>query len=615
MTDLLFQMALSNACFALALAIVATVVAAKARRPQLTYMLWLLVFIKLLTPPVLTIPLDAFSLSLDDMVLAGEDLGVDEQSASAETASAASLSSRLAALAHQAKPWLVATWLAGSLLVLAGSVVRVLRFNHLLLAESEAAPEPLQTAAAKLARRLGLDRLPAIVTTSANLSPMVWWMGGPVRVVLPAMVLDQTDARQAQWILAHELAHVRRRDHLVRWLEWLTCILSWWNPVVWWAQRNLRAAEEICCDDLVLSCLNPEPKSYANSLLAAVEFLARPVLRPPAVASEINSGGLLERRFRMIVADKTNRPNPRWLRACVLLGALIVLPFGLASAQDYVAVAQRLKDSVANGEITAQQADTMMAALDTETSHAKAGAKMAVLKKQAAASKSDPKMEDTWKKLQAMVKAGKLTEKQAKAKMAVLKERAAAGKSDAKLEATWKELQAMVEAGELTKVQAKAKMDALKKQVAAKADLNQAEKKLAAAVKAGKITKEQAAAKVDLEQAKKKLIAAVEAGKITKEQAREKLAAYERDQGKVRRAGDDTSGLIIRALMGNGMAGKQVQGAVGALRQTVGEIQREGEAFQFDPDVRKRLAGMGLTSEQIDFVVGLARRLAHDPTG
>ena len=66
---------------------------------------------------------------------------------------------------------------------------------------------------------------------------------------------------------------------------------------MWWAQRNLRAMKEICCDDLVLSSLNPEPKSYASSLLAAVESLARPVLRTPAMASEINSGGYFERRF------------------------------------------------------------------------------------------------------------------------------------------------------------------------------------------------------------------------------------------------------------------------------------------------------------------------------
>ena len=44
MTDLFFPMALSHACLALALAIVAMIAGAKAKRPQLAHMLWLLVF-------------------------------------------------------------------------------------------------------------------------------------------------------------------------------------------------------------------------------------------------------------------------------------------------------------------------------------------------------------------------------------------------------------------------------------------------------------------------------------------------------------------------------------------------------------------------------------------
>jgi len=56
MTDFLFLMGLSNACLSLALAIVAMVVGARARRPHLAHMLWLLVFVKLVTPPIATIP-------------------------------------------------------------------------------------------------------------------------------------------------------------------------------------------------------------------------------------------------------------------------------------------------------------------------------------------------------------------------------------------------------------------------------------------------------------------------------------------------------------------------------------------------------------------------------
>ena len=169
--------------------------------------------------------------------------------------------------------------------------------------------------------------------------------------------------QQWQWILAHELAHVCRRDYLVRWLEWTACVCFWWNPVVLFAQRNLRAMEEICCDELVISSLNPKPKFYANSLLSAIEFLAKPVLRPPAIASEINSDGFLERRFKMIIANKTNKSNLLWLQVCILILAAVILPLGIASAQDYKAVGNRLKRAVGAGELTSEQASVMLDAL------------------------------------------------------------------------------------------------------------------------------------------------------------------------------------------------------------------------------------------------------------
>jgi hypothetical protein len=192
-----------------------------------------------------------------------------------------------------------------------------------------ASPE-LQETAARIAGRFGLKTVPAIYTTSAHLSPMVWWIGGRIRVVLPAALLENMESRQFQWILAHELAHVRRRDYMVRWLEWLACVTFWLNPVMWWARYNLRASEELCCDALVISSMKLKHQTYADSLLKALEFLMTPVYRPPAMASEINSGGFLKKRFALIVTNNLDRSNPRWLLAGVLLCALLVLPLGLA---------------------------------------------------------------------------------------------------------------------------------------------------------------------------------------------------------------------------------------------------------------------------------------------
>ena len=340
MTDFFFQIGLSNACLALALGIVAMVVGATTKRSHLAHLLWLLVFVKLVTPPIVTIPLIAIpeqsetAVAMNGYSPSGPPLA-NSREFDVDAQSTASLWSRIESVGlNHGKEWLAAIWLLGSVVVFAWSMVRVCRFSRLLTAESEVAPPELQTAAVKIGRRLELNTIPTICTTSARISPMVWWTGGKVRIVIPTTLLDQMAAQQWQWILAHELAHVRRRDYMVRWLEWLACVCFWWNPVVWWAQRNLRATEEICCDALVVSGLNPKSGTYAESLLTAIECLARPLLPPPAMASEINSGGYLERRFKRIVSGTPIRKTSTWLTACVLLCAIVVLPLGLVYARN-----------------------------------------------------------------------------------------------------------------------------------------------------------------------------------------------------------------------------------------------------------------------------------------
>jgi beta-lactamase regulating signal transducer with metallopeptidase domain len=369
MSDYLLQMALSNGFIALALALVALVVGAKSKRPHLAHLLWILVLVKLVTPPLVTVPVVAFPGQPGAAVAISGDLRtvpLAMNSRSLSTAAVAEMAQMpsIGTIVQRGKPWFIFAWLLGSAIVLVCSLSRVHRFNRFLAATSGVAPPSVQAAAERIAQRLDLNRMPKLTTTSAHISPVVWWTGGQVRVVIPSALIEQMDEKQLEWILAHELAHVKRGDYLVRWLEWLACVGFWWNPVVWWAQRNLRAAEEVCCDALVLSSLRPKPRSYANSLLMVAEYLAHPVIHPPAMASEINSGGFLERRIRMIVSDRPRQVQSRWLTICVLLCAMVIIPFGMANAQDQEAVEKRLGRAIEQGEITVRQAAAMMEVLE-----------------------------------------------------------------------------------------------------------------------------------------------------------------------------------------------------------------------------------------------------------
>ena len=215
----------------------------------------------------------------------------------------------------------------------------------------------------------------------------------------------------------------------------------------------------------------------------------------------------------MIASENPNRPRSHWLQTCALLCVLLFLCLGVTHAQDHKAVGKRLEEAVAKGEITKQQAAAMMAALRKEAAqgkpHHKVTAvkgkpapkkphdkmavvkgkpapkkphvKVAAVKKQAGRGKGDAHLAAAWEMLQARVKAGKLTEKQAHAKMAALKGKPIGEKAHAKsapikkeagrresdiyLQATWEELQAMVKAGDLAQKQGYAIMAALKKRM------------------------------------------------------------------------------------------------------------------------------------------------------
>jgi len=187
---------------------------------------------------------------------------------------------------------------------------------------------------------------------------MVWWTGGRVRILIPSVFIAQLDETELRALLAHELAHVRRRDHLVRVVEWLACSAWWWNPVVWWARRELRSAEESSCDILAVSAMEATRGGYARSLLRAVEVLsAAPVRRTPALASAADIGRnskRLEKRLRAVLGTAPDSAAPRWLRAAGRVAVVCGLCVGLV----YCDAAERVETPEAGLPSGAQIRDT-----------------------------------------------------------------------------------------------------------------------------------------------------------------------------------------------------------------------------------------------------------------
>lgn len=342
MIDPLWQFAIGNTAMAVALAAIAWTVQVGGRWPQVAHLLWLLVLARLVVPPILPLPAFTGTGPFDAAVVmlsavSEPALLPAEPTAPIDTGMAATAdrplaSSAFAPLSIEAiRLSLLLIWGTGSTLLLAWTLAQFHRFNgHLRRCATDASPY-LRETASEIARRMGLKTCPRIRTTAASLSPMVW-SGPRAQLLVPDALVRNMTAKQLRGVLAHELAHVRRRDHWVRWIECLSCILFWWNPLVWWARRNLRLNEEICCDALALSAVDARPRHYANTLVTAAELLAAPAMRPSPLACRMNTAATLERRLTMILTRPPNPTAPRTIR-CLLLSAALLLPLGGTHAQ------------------------------------------------------------------------------------------------------------------------------------------------------------------------------------------------------------------------------------------------------------------------------------------
>ncbi|MDE2677535.1 MAG: M56 family metallopeptidase [Gemmatimonadota bacterium] len=326
MTGLLLQIGATKLAVSAVLAAAVWIAHRRVARPAVSHPLWLLVLVTLLTPAIISIPVLPAELVAP---LTTGDAGAP-QLVLAEGPSYQSTGPPPGAVAP---PVLAILWLLGTAGFLGWTLARTIRFKRTLARASRQAPVSLQRQAAAIGRDLGLTRIPEVHSTNARVMPLVWWTGGKVRVLIPAFLLTDLSREELRAILTHELSHVRRRDHIVRWLEWLACSAFWWNPVTWWARHQLRVAEEACCDRLALDTASFCPRTYANALLQVVTSTSAPLgFRPPLPASAAGGGGRtrgLERRLRMIVSTDTRSPAPRWLRAATWVAVLCALPFGL----------------------------------------------------------------------------------------------------------------------------------------------------------------------------------------------------------------------------------------------------------------------------------------------
>lgn len=181
-------------------------------------------------------------------------------------------------------PWIVTMWLLGFLLFVLRRAQNIWQVRRLRQRMVMPATREWQMITADLAARFGV-RLPVQLFESACISvPVVLGYLRPV-ILFPFGLLQHLRPEEAQAVLAHELAHIARRDWLFHLVQYFLETLFYYHPAVWWISSVIRQERERSCDDYAVA-VTGDRLAFVRALLRVAEYQAAP---PPALALSFHS--------------------------------------------------------------------------------------------------------------------------------------------------------------------------------------------------------------------------------------------------------------------------------------------------------------------------------------
>jgi beta-lactamase regulating signal transducer with metallopeptidase domain len=312
---------------------------AASRRPQLAFLLWMIVFVKCVTPPLWSSSSGVFCWlqPRDGSHLATAATPNLEASPRLAAMVANDDRTRGSSVLHvgasscwqlPSARWsfcIAMIWIAGIATVVAATAWRWRQLAKLLRQTGSEDQFEYETMSARLARRLGVRRPVRLALTHQPVGPAVLGLFRPT-VLLPRAVISGKSADDVELMLAHELIHIRRGDGWFGLLRWSALALWWFHPLVWWAAARASREAERCCDEAVLAELRCSPSRYARCLIDILDRRRQLVSVPafPGVRAMDVTRKRLERIMK--IGERGYRRTPWWCWGAAIVAAAVVLP-------------------------------------------------------------------------------------------------------------------------------------------------------------------------------------------------------------------------------------------------------------------------------------------------
>jgi beta-lactamase regulating signal transducer with metallopeptidase domain len=321
------------------------------------YLLWLVVLVKCLVPPVMPIALPGVAKTLEHILSKGNAAFQDARSAAAATEiSAAPSQSSVSAQAFSSvnslsrpstwerfdwRLWLVAAWVAGGLSYLMVALIKAWRIQ-LGLKQARTWPDmDLECEFLDMAKLVGIAHRPKLCLIRGLGQPFVW---GIFRgsIYLPEAFGRQGTSRERMLIMGHELAHVQRWDALINFVQVMVQAVFFFHPLVWWLNKLIRHEREKCCDETAVASLHVDCREYGSAIVDRLAAYYEPACPSSALAISGHAKDLEDRVKSLLQPGRSFHRQPTVpTMIAVFLIAITVAPVYL------VVTAQPAKASAA----------------------------------------------------------------------------------------------------------------------------------------------------------------------------------------------------------------------------------------------------------------------------
>ncbi len=242
--------------------------------------IWRLAFLK---PLVMILPFAALTLH----VLPAKPVLVSPQNFGAhghETASISATGILQTTAGNSIDPWTAVWWVGVAFLFLSG-IISSVRFSRVIRDAEKISDPEILSLAQDLYQAAGIRRPVSLRHSEQIATPLLVGIKSPT-ILIPSGVITGEVGDDLRMMLAHEIAHLARRDSGWFVYFWAVQTLLFFNPVIWFATRCARLDHESATDEYASQLADVPVQTYAEMLLRATVVTRGPLAPGAAPMSE-----------------------------------------------------------------------------------------------------------------------------------------------------------------------------------------------------------------------------------------------------------------------------------------------------------------------------------------